>query len=160
MKLYQLSQKSRLDIQRLIALQTKTLGETLREADLVSSWQIETALQDKIRHPNLRIGEILARQNVIKPETADFFARDWSKIVIASEKDAIGYYLQQAAILDRAQIEIVLAEQKTTGVRFGTVAVLQGFLKSTTLDYFLANLYPEELHASPFANMRQGSSWF
>ena len=159
MKSYQLSQKSRSDIQRLIALQTKTLGETLREADLVSSWQIETALQTKVQHPDLRIGEILARQNIIKPETADFFAGEWSKIVIASEKDAIGYYLQQAAIIDRTQIEIVLAEQRATGVRFGTVAVLKGFLKSTTLDFFLANLYPEELHASPFANMHRGSSW-
>ena len=160
MKSYRLSQKSRSDIQRLIALQTKTLGETLQEADLVTSWQIATALQTKIQHPDLRIGEILARQNIIKPETADFFARDWSKIVMASEKDALGCYLQQAAILDRTQIEIVLAEQRSTGVRFGTIAVIQGFLKSTTLDFFIANLYPEELHVSPFINMHRGSSLF
>lgn len=157
---YRLSAKSRWAIDRLIALQTKTLGETLREAGLVSSWQIESALQNRIQYPDLRIGEILARQNIIKPETANFFVEDWSKIVIAPEKDAIGYYLQQAAILDRAQVETILAEQKKSGVRFGTIAVFQGFLKSTTLDFFLANLYPQELQISPFINMHRGSSLF
>ena len=157
---YRLTPKARADIRRLIALQTMTLGETLRKADLISSFQIESALQTQIDQPNLRIGEILAQQGLIQPKTADFFAQDWSKIVIQSEKDALGYYLEQAAILNSTQIEVVLAEQRSTGVRFGTVAVFQGFLKSTTLDFFLANLFPEELYVSPFINMYQGSSLF
>ncbi|MGL5943693.1 MAG: hypothetical protein ACRC2S_25660 [Waterburya sp.] len=53
----------------------------------------------------------------------------------------------------QTQVEVILAEQKSTGVRFGTVAVFQGFLKSTTLDFFLANLFPEELHRSPLIHM-------
>ena len=157
---HRLTAKSYSELQRFLSIQNQTLGSLLQEADLVSSWQIESALQDKLQHPNLRIGEILAQKNIIKPETADFFAQDWSRIVIAPEKDAIGYYLQQAAILDRDQIETILAEQRETGVRFGTVAVFQGFIRSTTLDFFLANLYPEELHASPFVNMHRGSSLF
>ena len=157
---YRLTTKSYSQLQRFLSIQTKTLGSILQEADLVSSFQIETALQTQIQYPELRIGEILARQGLIKPETADFFVRDWSKIAIQPKKDVLGYYLQQAAILDRAQIEIILAEQRATGVRFGTVAVFQGFLKSTTLDFFLANLFPEELHASPFVNMQRNPSLF
>ncbi len=157
---YRLTSKARSDIRRLLAVQSKTLGETLREADLVSSFQIKSALEDKAQYPELRIGEILAKKDIIKPKTADFFAQDWSKVVIQPEKDALGYYLKQAAILSSAQIEVILAEQRSTGVRFGTVAVFQGFLKSTTLDFFLANLFPEELHVSPFINMYQGSSLF
>jgi hypothetical protein len=153
MKSYRLTTKDAADLSRLVAIKTKTLGEILREADLVSSWQIESALQDKIQYPDLRIGEILARKNLLKPETADFFAQDWIKAVIESDKHALGYYLQQAAILDRAQIELILAQQRVSGVRFGTVAVLQGFLKSTTLDFFLANLFPEEFAVSPFINL-------
>jgi hypothetical protein len=153
MKSYRLTAKDAADLSRLVAIKTKTLGEILREADLVSSWQIESALQDKIQYPDLRIGEILARKNLLKPETADFFAQDWIKAVIESDKHALGYYLQQAAILDRAQIELILAQQRVSGVRFGTVAVLQGFLKSTTLDFFLANLFPEEFAVSPFINL-------
>ncbi|MEM8719295.1 MAG: hypothetical protein AAGE84_08290 [Cyanobacteria bacterium P01_G01_bin.39] len=150
---YRLTPKAYSDINRLIALQTKTLGQILREADLVSSYQIESALRTQQNYPNLRIGEILAQQGLIKPRTADFFVQDWSKIVIQPEKDALGYYLKQAEILTGAQIEVILSEQESTGVRFGTVAVFQGFLKSTTLDFFLANLFPEELNRSPFINM-------
>ncbi|MGB5633640.1 MAG: hypothetical protein WBM44_29165 [Waterburya sp.] len=160
MTYYRLTPKARSDIRRLLALQTKTLGETLQEADIISSFQIESALQTQIDHPHFRIGEILAQQGLVKPKTADFFAQDWSKVVIQPEKDALGYYLEQAGILNSVQIEVILAEQRSTGVRFGTVAVFQGFLKSTTLDFFLANLFPEELHVSPFINMYHGSSLF
>lgn len=157
---HRLTPKARADISRLLAVQTKTLGELLREAGLVSPWQIESALQAKMEHPELRIGEILTQKNLIKPETADFFAQDWTKAVVAAEKNTLGYYLQQAAILDREQIEIILAEQSASGVRFGTVAVFQGFIKSTTLDFFLANLFPEELNVSPFINLHTGSRLF
>lgn len=157
---YRLTSESRANLRRLLAVQTKTLGEILQEADLVSPWQIESALEDKLQYPELRIGEILAQKQFIKPETADFFATDWTRAVVETEKNALGYYLQQAAILDPEQIEIILAEQLKSGVRFGTVAVFQGFIKSTTLDFFLANLYPEELKVSPFVNMHPGASMF
>ena len=160
MSLYPLNPKSNADFLRSLSTQTKPLGTVLQEADLVSSKQIDSALLIQACHPELRIGEILAEQGLIQPETADFFARDWSKIVIQPDKNALGYYLRQAAILNSAQIELILAEQRSTGVRFGTVAVLQGFLKSTTLDFFLANLFPEELHVSPFVNMYRGSTFF
>jgi hypothetical protein len=160
MKSYRLTAKDRANISRLVAMQTKTLGEILQEADLVSSRQIESALQDKIQYPDLRIGEILAHKQLIKPETADFFAQDWSKAVMESEKNALGYYLKQAAILDSEQIELILAKQKASGVRFGTVAVFQGFMKSTTLDFFLTNLFPQESNVSPFINMYSGSKLF
>ena len=160
MKSYRLTAQAHADISRLLAVQTKTLGEILQSADLISDWQIESALKDKLQYPDLRIGEILAQKEFIKPKTADFFAQDWTKAVIESEKNALGYYLQQAAILEPEQIEIVLAEQLKSGVRFGTIAVFQGFIKSTTLDFFLSNLYPEESQVSPFINMHRGTSMF
>lgn len=153
MRSYRLTPKARSDIRRLLAVQTKTLGEILQDAGIVSSFEVESALQIQVQQPDLRIGEILAQQGLIQLKTADFFVHDWSKIIIQPQKDALGYYLQQAAILNAAQIEVILAEQRATGVRFGTVAVFQGFLRSTTLDFFLANLFPQELHVSPFVNM-------
>jgi hypothetical protein len=150
---FHLTPQSSDDLCRFLAIQTKMLGKILQEADLVSSSQIQAALQAQTQAPDLRIGEILAQRGLIKSKTADFFAQDWSKIITQSDKNALGYYLRQAAILNSAQIEVILAEQRSTGVRFGTVAVFQGFLKSTTLDFFLANLFPEELHVSPFINM-------
>ena len=152
--IYRLTPQSYSNLRRLLSIKTKPLGKILQEADLISSFQLESALLNQALHPNLRIGEILAQEGLIKPKTADFFVQDWSRVVTESEKNALGYYLQQAAILDSEQIEAILAEQRSTGIRFGTVAVLQGFLKSTTLDFFLANLFPEEMHKSPFINMR------
>ena len=154
-----LTYKSYLDLRRLLSVQTKKLGTILLEADLITDSQIESALQTQLGTPHLKLGKILAQQNLIKLETADFFAQEWSKIVIQPEKDALGYYLRQAAILDREQIEIILSEQRSTGIRFGTIAVFQGFLKSTTLDFFLANLFPEEQHVSPFVNMYRSPSF-
>lgn len=150
---YRLTPESYHTLRRVLSAQTKPLGKILREADLISAFQLECALASQTRHPKLRIGEILAHKGLIKAETADFFVRDWSKVIIQPQKNTLGYYLQQAAILDNAQIEVILAEQKTTGIRFGTVAVFQGFIKSTTLDFFLANLFPEEIHCSPFINL-------
>lgn len=160
MKSYRLTAKDRVNLSRLVAMQTKTLGEILQEADLVSSRQIESALQYKMQYPDLRIGEILVHKKLIKPETADFFVQDWTKAVMESEKNALGYYLQQAAILNSEQIELILAAQRDSGVRFGTVAVFQGFIKSTTLDFFLTNLFPQESDVSPFINMYKDSKLF
>ena len=156
---HHLTYKSYLDLRHFLSVQTKKLGTILQEADLITDREIELALQTQIDTPHLKIGEILAQQNSIKAETADFFAREWSKIVVQPEKDVLGYYLRQAAILDREQVEIILSEQRSTGIRFGTIAIFQGFLKSTTLDFFLANLFPEELHVSPFINMYRASSF-
>jgi hypothetical protein len=155
--IYRLTPQSYSDLRYLLSIQTKLLGTILQEADLISSFQLASALKNQVQYPDLRIGEILAQKGLIKPETADFFVQDWSKIVMQPEKNALGYYLQQAAILNSEQIDIILAEQKSTGIRFGTVAVFQGFLKSTTLDFFLGHLFPEEIHKSPFINMYSSS---
>ncbi|MGD1917893.1 MAG: hypothetical protein ACFCAD_02810 [Pleurocapsa sp.] len=158
--IYRLTPQSYSNLRRLLSIKTKPLGKILQEADLISPFQLESALSNQVQYPDLRIGEILAQDGLIKPETADFFVHDWSKVVMEAEKNALGYYLQQAAILDQEQIETVLAEQRSTGVRFGTVAVFQGFIKSTTLDFFLANLFPEEMSRSPFTNMYSSSKLF
>ena len=151
--IYRLTPKSYSDLRSLLSIQTKPLGKILQEADLISSFQLETALSNQVQYPDLKIGEILAQDGSIAQKTADFFVRDWSKVITESEKNAIGYYLERAAILDREQVEIILAQQRASGVRFGTIAVLQGFIKSTTLDFFLANLFPEEMDKSPFVNL-------
>ena len=136
-------------------LMPKRLGMILLEADLVSVAQIEVALQDQSYRPDLLLGEILATRGWIQPETADFFAQDWSYLLKHKQElsKPLGWYLQQAALLKEKDIKLILNEQKSTGIRFGTVAVLQGILKSTTLDFFLMYLFPEELKVSPFKYM-------
>lgn len=136
-----------------LELKKKPLGTILTEADLVSIPQLNLALKDQVNFPDLRIGEILAMRGWIKAETADFFVQNWSQILQHENRQPLGQYLIQSAILKPEQLEAVLEEQKQTGIRFGTIAVMQGLLKSTTLDFFLMYLFPEEMAVSPFVNM-------
>ncbi|MGL5034258.1 MAG: hypothetical protein ACRC6M_10715, partial [Microcystaceae cyanobacterium] len=115
------------------------LGEILRAADLISSAQLEVALQDQ-QYYQIRLGEIIALHGWLSQETADFFAEDWPRLTVSEVEHPLGYYLHRAALLNQEQIQAVLAEQKQMGVRFGAIAVLKGWLKQRTLDYFLENL--------------------
>ena len=118
----------------------KPIGMLLQEAGLVSSDQVEFALQKQSRKRNIRLGEILALQGWIKTETANFFAEKWSKIVNRSSRMPIGQYFKEAGLLDDAQIKAILSEQAQTKQKFGELAVEKGWLKQPTLDFFLKNL--------------------
>ena len=117
------------------------LGAVLQQAGLVSSEQIQQALkQQSQNNDNLRIGEILAAQGRINPKTADFFAERWSTLVAEKQKQPIGQYLKQAALLDEQQIQMILDEQKRTKLKFGELAIAKGWLKQATIDFFLKYL--------------------
>ena len=120
------------------------LGAVLQQAGLVSAEQIDQAVkQQKQTNSSLRIGEILAIQGRIDPQTAKFFAERWSSVVSEQPKQPIGQYLKQAALLDEQQIETILAEQKKCERKFGELAIAKGWLKQTTLDFFLSYLHSE-----------------
>jgi hypothetical protein len=150
---YRLTNTEKTPTQSDLELKTKRLGTILTEADLVSISQLDLALKDQANFPDLRIGEILAMRGWIKPETANFFVQNWSHILQDEDRQPLGQYLIQSGILKPEQLEAVLEEQKNTGIRFGTIAVMQGHLKSTTLDFFLMYLFPDEIAVSPFVNM-------
>jgi hypothetical protein len=115
----------------------KPIGEILREAGLIYEAQLEVALRDQAIYPDLRLGEILALRGWIKQQTVDFFAEEWSNLSGESSKKPIGYYLKQAALLDEKQIKFILEKQQDIKFHFGALAVFQGWLPPTTLDFFL-----------------------
>ncbi|MBW4597898.1 MAG: hypothetical protein KME46_34595 [Brasilonema angustatum HA4187-MV1] len=120
----------------------KPLGEILQLADLISIAQIEFALQEQIQNNNMRLGEILALQGWIKQETADFFAQKWSDLLKQKSKQPLGEYLKKAGLLDEYQVKTILCEQKQMGLRFGELAVHKGWLKPTTINFFLEHIAP------------------
>lgn len=126
----------------------KLIGETLLEADLVSIHQIKVVLQDQRFNPQMLLGEILAIRGWIQEETADFFALDWPNLITDASKKPLGWYLQRAGLLAEKDISKILEEQKTKEVRFGSIAVMLGYVKKTTLDFFLIHLFPQEFKAS------------
>ncbi|MEM8780635.1 MAG: hypothetical protein AAGF26_17565, partial [Cyanobacteria bacterium P01_G01_bin.49] len=92
----------------------------------------------------LKIGEILSLRGWVKPQTADFFAENWPSLVNEPNRHPIGQYFYQASLLNEAQIESILSQQKSgqTWIRFGALAVLLGYLKQETVDLFVKYLAP------------------
>jgi hypothetical protein len=128
----------------------KPLGELLNDAGLITTPQIEVALRDQMYYQDMKIGEILALRGWIEQRTVDFFAEEWLRIISCKIEKPLGFYLQQASLLTEEQVKFILKEQNKTLMRFGSTAVLQGWLKQNTLDFFINNLFPEQARESPF----------
>ena len=133
----------------------KPLGKLLQDASLISEAQLQVAVYDRHNYQDMRLGEILASRGWIEQDTADFFAEEWFKIIAELPAEyPLGYYLNQAALIDDTQIESILEEQKQTWMRFGSIAVLRGWMKQDTLDFFLNNLFPAASQESAFIGKR------
>ncbi|MGG6242035.1 hypothetical protein ACQ4N7_25735 [Nodosilinea sp. AN01ver1] len=129
---------------------TRPLGELLQQAGLLSQAQLEVVLQDQKWQPDLRIGDILELRGWVKRDAIEFFAEQWPKLVAGGRDNPIGYYFQQAGLLDSQQVDALLREQKQAGLRIGALAVLHGWLSQETLNWFLQSLAPEESASSAF----------
>ncbi len=128
-------------------LQNKVpLGEVLQQAGLVSAKQLEHALkQQKLTGNKLKIGEILAIQEIIDSRTANFFEKHWSRLIVDQVQQPIGQYFKQAGLLSEQQIQAILDEQNYTNSKFGELAIAKGWLKQSTVNFFLRYLKPESL---------------
>ncbi len=128
-------------------LQNKVpLGEVLQQAGLVSAKQLEHALkQQKLTGNKLKIGEILAIQEIIDSRTANFFEKHWSRLIVDQPQQPIGQYFKQAGLLSEQQIQAILDEQNYTNSKFGELAIAKRWLKQSTVNFFLRYLKPESL---------------
>ena len=126
----------------------KPLGLVLQKAGLVSSEQVQIALQDRAFLPKSRIGENLVRRGWLTQQTVDFFAEQWPQLANIQAKQPIGQYLKAAGLINESQISTILQEQTTSGLKFGASAVLKGIISQTTLDFFLEQLNLIEVNKS------------
>ncbi|MGB5634399.1 MAG: hypothetical protein WBM86_16680, partial [Waterburya sp.] len=101
----------------------KPIGEILKEADLITSPQLEVALRDQIHYQDMRLGEILALRGWINQDTADFFVQEWFKLTNKRIEHPIGFYLNKAGLLSKEDIQKILAEQHKHSLRFGDTAI-------------------------------------
>ena len=135
------------------------LGETLQQAGLISSSQIQVALVDREYSQDLRVGEIMALRGWIEQKTADFFADEWQSFIDQPEKYRLGYYFEKSGLLTEKQVCSILEEQAKIWVKFGSVAILQGILKQKTVDFFLANLFPTAIAESSLISKKNLESF-
>jgi ribosomal protein L37AE/L43A len=61
-----------------------------------------------------------------------------------TESKRLGDYLVEAGLLTESQIEVALADQLTTGLRFGEVLVRRGWVKEDTIEYLMQKVIVPE----------------
>lgn len=115
-------------------------GLLLQNAGLISTQQLQDALELQAQYTEMKLGEILALQQGIKAKTIDFFVDKWQEIVDQGQIFPLGYYLQKANLLNQQQIKAILQEQKNNHQKFGVIAVQKGWIKQNTINFFLDNL--------------------
>lgn len=131
-----------------MVIHSKPIGIILQEAKLITPGQLEVALYEQKQFEML-LGEILSHHGWISQETADFFVDRWPAIARDPLRQPIGYYLKLAHLLDQEQIERILAAQQQLGGRFGSIAVLNGWLKEETIDFFVRTITDRQGISSP-----------
>ncbi len=117
---------------------TAPIGELLTSAGLISEGQLQTALYDQKVYQDMRFGEILATRGWLPKQTVDFFCNFFQKGASPqNETPLLGECLAEAALIDGEQIQQILDEQRINHLRFGSLAVLKGYISQRTLDFFL-----------------------
>ena len=122
----------------------KPLGQVLAQAGLISDFQIRKALDIQSKDDQVRFGTILVSQGILKQKTVEFFAEELPALSQESEIQPLGYYLQEAALINKQQIEILVEEQKQTGMLWGELVLQKGWLKKKTINFFLKYLGEKE----------------
>jgi len=60
----------------------------------------------------------------------------------------LGSYLVEAGLITQAHIDVALADQEATGLRFGEILVVRGWLKEQTIEYLMEKIILPEREAA------------
>jgi hypothetical protein len=109
----------------------------------VSGWGSEVML-----HPAQRIIWLL-KATVVTSEMAeattdasllDTEQTSTTLLPLVNPAKCIGNYLVEAGLLSTAQVDVILLDQASTGLRFGEIVVSRGWLKEQTIEYLMKHL--------------------
>ena len=133
------------------------IGELLTAAGLISEGQLQTVLYDQQVYQDLCVGEILATRGWLPKKTVDFFCNVFQQHNEDPQDFLLGQCLLEAGLINTDQIQQILKEQQLNHLRFGTVAVLKGFIAQRTLDFFLEHICTNQTANSNYFQMNQSS---
>lgn len=60
----------------------------------------------------------------------------------------LGSYLVEAGLITQAHIDVALADQEATGVRFGDILVIRGWITEQTIEYLMEKIILPEREAA------------
>jgi hypothetical protein len=128
----------------------RRLGELLCAAGLLKRNQLEAALYEQSHIHPIRLGEIIVRRGWVSQTTVDFFLNEWPRLFSDRLRYRLGQYLCRSGLLSSHDLDLILEQQQKTGLKLGAIAVLEGYISSTTLNFFLGYLFPDQISNSPF----------
>ncbi|NCJ05902.1 hypothetical protein GS597_05120 [Synechococcales cyanobacterium C] len=73
-------------------------------------------------------------------EQVNLSAHSLSESSSTTDAKPIGDYFVDAGLLSPAQIEVILKDQASTGMRFGEIIVMRGWLKAQTIEFVMENV--------------------
>lgn len=84
--------------------------------------------------------------------------------VISTRLKRLGSYLIEAGLLTQAHIDVALADQEATGLRFGDILVVRGWIKEKTIEYLMEKVILPEREAAArklvaYPEMQQELPW-
>lgn len=119
---------------------TLPIGTLLQEAGLLTEHQVIQLLEEQVYQRHLLFGELAAKKGLIKPVTAEFFVEELPHLCEIQNDHRLGEYFRAAGLLDQEQVKLILDRQKHTGLRFGDIAVREGWVQPQTIEFFLETL--------------------
>jgi hypothetical protein len=72
-----------------------------------------------------------------------------------TEMKLIGSYLIEAGLITQAHIDVALADQEATGVRFGDILVIRGWITEQTIEYLMEKIILPEREATARESLAQ-----
>ncbi|MGF1490093.1 MAG: hypothetical protein ACFBSE_23645 [Prochloraceae cyanobacterium] len=113
------------------------LSLRLNQAGLLSEPQIEIALRDCDRHDDFTIEEIIILRGWLKQETLAFFLEQIPELIDRPQKLSLAECLERSALVSKENIAKLLNYQQETGNTLAALAVELGYIKQSTLDFFV-----------------------
>ncbi len=113
------------------------LSLRLNQAGLMSESQIEIAIQDRNRHKDLTLEEIIILRGWLKEKTLDFFLEKLPKIINQPKTLSLAQCLEQAGLVSKEKIIDLLQSQQETGTNFDSLVMELGYIKKATLNFFI-----------------------
>lgn len=121
------------------------LSLRLNQAGLLSEAQIEIALRDRSQNRNFTLEEIIILRGWLKQETLAFFLGKFPKLINQPKTLSLTECLDQAGLLSKKNIANILRSQQEKGQNFHALVVELGYVKQSTLDFFLNYLVDKDL---------------
>jgi hypothetical protein len=111
----------------------------------VSGWGNEVVLQPAQRIIWLIKATVAAPAPEKLSTTAELSLSDGESVSttllpLVNPAKCIGNYLVEAGLLSTAQVDVILLDQASTGLRFGEIVVSRGWLKEQTIEYLMKHL--------------------